>query len=332
METAQQADPLRLWVLTDGRAGNEAQALGLAEAIGRARPAEIDVKRIELKPWAARMPAWLIHRLARLSRAWPFLCLIDGGAEIRAPWPDCVIGAGRRAAPVVAALRQRHGVTAIQLLDPKMPADAFDALITPSHDRVQGANILTTIGALSRVTPERIAEDGRRLKEQVRLPPAPRIAVLIGGPSGSATFGESDVRALQSALETLAETHGLIVTTSRRSPEGLAHDLSRRLGDRALVWGPGDDGPNLYPGMLGQVSCVLVTEDSVNMASEAASTGLPVHVFPLSKVAPKITQFHQDLNARGASRRFTGTPESWTYEPLAEADRITQDLIRRGLI
>jgi transcription elongation factor GreA len=38
--------PLRIWAVSDGRAGIEAQALGLAEAVARLRPAHIAVKRI----------------------------------------------------------------------------------------------------------------------------------------------------------------------------------------------------------------------------------------------------------------------------------------------
>ncbi len=91
-------------------------------------------------------------------------------------------------------------------------------------------------------------------------------------------------------------------------------------------------GNNPYPGLLGHADAVLVTEDSVNMASEAATAGLPVHVFPVSGVARKIARFHASLAERGASRRFTGTIGQWSYPPLAEADRIADDLLRRGII
>ena len=40
---------LSILVLTDGAAGNEAQALGLAEALARRRPARIEVLRIAPK-------------------------------------------------------------------------------------------------------------------------------------------------------------------------------------------------------------------------------------------------------------------------------------------
>ena len=36
--------------------------------------------------------------------------------------------------------------------------------------------------------------------------------------------------------------------------------------------------PNIYPGVLGMAQAVIVTSDSVNMASEAAITGKPVMI------------------------------------------------------
>lgn len=332
METAAALDPVRLWVVTDGRAGNEAQALGLAEAIARARPAEIEVKRIALKSWAARVPAGASHMLRHVSGDWPFSGLVDGGAGLQPPWPACVIGAGRRSAPIVAALRERHAMKAVQLLAPQMPNAAFDAVIAPKHDGLEGANVLTSIGALNRITPEKIREVARQWDHVFGEPGLPGLAVLIGGPSGSAEFGDEDAVRLCIALETLAEEHTLRITASRRTPETLSARLTQSLGPSAYLWRPEDGGDNPYPGLLGHAEAVLVTEDSVNMASEAASSGLPVHVFPVGRVGRKIRQFHAELEKYGASRRFKGALSQWDYTPLAEADRIAGELIRRGVI
>ena len=58
--------PSRIWVVSDGRAGIENQALGLAEAIQRltledAAPAEITIKRIRWRPAFDRLPSALKH-------------------------------------------------------------------------------------------------------------------------------------------------------------------------------------------------------------------------------------------------------------------------------
>jgi mitochondrial fission protein ELM1 len=56
----QPAEPLNVWTITDGRAGIEAQALGLAEAIGRLAPVTLNVKRVRLRTPCSWLPAGLV--------------------------------------------------------------------------------------------------------------------------------------------------------------------------------------------------------------------------------------------------------------------------------
>ena len=327
-----QAD-ITLWVLSDGRPGHENQALGLAEALARRRPAAVVLRRMRLAGWAALVPASLSWRLTGRVADWPFSGLVEGAEALVPPWPAVVIGAGRRVAPVAAALRRRHDVAAVQILDPQMPPRAFDAVVVPEHDRLararSAANVVRCVGAPNRLTPMAIAEAASCWAERLARLRRPRLAVLIGGPGRSARFGEKQAAELAVALETLAGGHGLMVTGSPRTPQGLLRRLAACLpGD--FVWDGAGENP--YPGLLGHADAVLVTEDSVSMASEAATTGLPVHVFPVGGVAPKIRRFHEGLTARGVSRPFTGGISRWSYEPLAEADRIAGDLVRRGVV
>ena len=318
-------EALKIWVITDGRAGNEAQALGLAEALARRRSATIAVRRVAPKAWTARLPAQMWHALGAREGGWPFTAYNARVRRIKPPWPDLVIGAGRRIAPLVAALRRLHGVGAVQILDPCMPLADFDLVAVPEHDRVTGPNVLATAGSIGRATPDTVAAAAEHWRDQLALLPQPRLAVLLGGPGAGARFGGGAAGRLLVALEALADQgHGLMVTPSRRTPQGLVARLRDLLGDSAFVWDGTGDNP--YPGILGLADAVLVTEDSVNMASEAASTGKPVHVFPLSRVAAKIRRFHTALEARGAARRFEGEIEAWDYPPLAEADRVAAEI------
>jgi hypothetical protein len=52
---------------------------------------------------------------------------------------------------------------------------------------------------------------------------------------------------------------------------------------------------------------VLVTQDSANMAAEAASTGKPVHILPMVPLKPadKFARLHADLRLRGAAVRWS---------------------------
>ncbi|MEM6664493.1 MAG: mitochondrial fission ELM1 family protein [Pseudomonadota bacterium] len=321
-----------IWVVTDGRAGNRAQAMGLSEAIGRARPVDIRETPIALKGWAAMVPPGLSQHFPTRAHGWPFSGLAEGAEQFQWPWPGIAIGAGRRSGPVVAALGRLHQIATVQLLNPQMATGAFDAVVVPGHDDLAGANVMSTIGALNRMTPQVIRTAAEAWRDRLTTLPEPRLAVLIGGLSKSATFSEADGHNLIRALQALSRDFGLMVTTSRRTPASLVQALNHALNDKTntMIWTGAGDNP--YPALLAYAHAVLVTEDSVNMASEAASTGLPVHTFPLSRTDQKISRFHESLAARGASRRFRGQIDYWHYEPLAEADRIAADLIRRAVI
>ena len=184
--------PLVIWTVTDDRAGNIAQAEGLARGILRRRPTQIHARRITLKPMAAKVPSWLSRRFGVRQEGWPFSGIETGREYLEPPWPDLMIGAGRRVAPIVAALRRLHGIRAVQLLDPQMKPSAFDAVIAPEHDELKGKNVIDSVGALGKLTYADIALAAKRSSHRFENLPSPRLAVLVGGPSKSSGFDMDD--------------------------------------------------------------------------------------------------------------------------------------------
>ncbi len=301
------------WVLSDGKAGAEAQSLGLAEALGLVP----EVKRLAVRvPWR-----WLPPGL------WPapLAALGPEGAALVPPWPDLVIACGRLTAAPAAALRSagRGATRVIQIQDPRLDPRRFDLVIAPAHDRLEGANVLTTLGALHRATPARLAAAAAHLAPRLETLPRPRVAVLVGGDSKVHRMTPEITRRLGRDLAALAQPQGagLMVTLSRRSgPEAAAALRAALHGVAAEIWDGGGENP--YFGYLGLADAVLVTEDSVTMASEAAATGKPVHVIALAGGSAKFRRFHKALREAGVTRPFTGTLESWSYPPLDETARI----------
>src|SRR5574337_579208 len=77
------------WVVSDGRAGNERQALALAHGLGF----DTRVMRMKLRePWQGLAP--------RLTLGVRHAIVAEGGVRFEPPWPEVAIGAGRRAALV----------------------------------------------------------------------------------------------------------------------------------------------------------------------------------------------------------------------------------------
>jgi mitochondrial fission protein ELM1 len=130
---------------------------------------------------------------------------------------------------------------------------------------------------------------------------------------------------------------GLMITPSRRTPPALIARIKRDIqGTDFFLW---DGAPvagldNPYFGMLGLADHAAVTADSVNMATEAAIAGKPVHVIALDKKplssAAKFERFHAELAERGVSRPLTSPLQTWTYAPLDETSRAAAEVIRRA--
>lgn len=333
METHPSSAPqqeLRAWALTDGKAGNESQAVGLLEALGRLRRVRIETRRFDLNPALAWLPAFAWALPGAWEGGWPFAGLKGGARSLPRPWPDLLIGAGRRAAPIVAAMKKiEPSIYAVQILDPQMPARSFDMVVVPDHDRLEGPNVVRVLGSMTRLSPVRLREEGKFWHQRLALLHRPRVAVLLGGPSDSARWAAEDRTQLADRLLELAKAGaGLMITPSRRTPRELLDEIRAALSGR-IFWIWDGKGENPYFGMLGLAEAFVVTADSVNMVSEATSTGKPVHVAEVSGLSPKIRRFHASLEARGITRVFRGRLEKWDYTPLDETARVAAELGQR---
>ena len=178
--------PLRIWAVTDGRAGIESQALGLAEAVARLRTADIFCKRIAWPRWMSRTPT-------QLMPPWRSL-LASGGSELSPPWPDLWIGNGRASVPLsIAARRWSRGRSyVVQLQDPLRPSHLFDLVAPPNHDGLGGPNVFGITGTPHRVTPERLAAELTGWRPRLDALAKPHVVALIGGRSKA--FGLSPAR------------------------------------------------------------------------------------------------------------------------------------------
>jgi len=309
--------------VSDGRAGNAGPALGLAEAIAARRKARIEVKTIAFKGRIGRLP-WYLNPLPRRS--------LTPESGVAPPWPDIWIGAGRATIPLSMRMRawSRRQTFVVQLQDPRMPTSPFDLVIPPKHDRTQGENVFPITGSTHRVTPKRLKAELTRFAAQIDPLPHPRVAVTIGGKSKAHDLSPERAAAMAHEIELPVVQAGgsLMVTFSRRTPGPARAILAARLKHvPGLIWD--GEGENPYFAFLAAADYVLVTEDSTNLATEAAATGKPVFVLKMEGESLKFRLFHQDLERLGIARPFGGSLYGWSYKPLAETGRAAAEVLRR---
>lgn len=317
-------DSADCWVLSDGAAGNERQALALAHALERVPR----VIRLHIhEPWNSLAP----HGLTGAGWA-----LRDAqGQRLAAPWPALAIGCGRRAALATRALRRWSGRQSycVQILDPRIDSQQFDLVIAPLHDGLDGANVITSIGALNEVGPEWLAR-GRQRFAGIATLPAPRTALLIGASTRAQRLDKTWFATLVELLTAQQARDGgsFLVSVSRRTPTPLVAHLRERFnGLPGLFWGGEEDGENPYAGLLGWADRLVVTPDSVNMISEACATGKPVYTFTPRPLSGKLASFHATLRASGHLRELGDTNARALPAPLDETREIAAHVRERWL-
>jgi uncharacterized protein len=307
------------WCITDGRPGMENQAVGLAEAMGL-NPV---VKRVILKtPWRIASPHVTAFKRFAISRR---------GDGVEAPWPDILIATGRPSIlPSLFVKGQSGGRTfTIQLQDPVSLRWRFDRIVAPAHDVLAGDNVITMDGALHRITAQKLAAEVQKWTSAFSDIPHPRIAVLLGGTNSRYRLGLDEIHKLALQLEALSQQgYGLLITGSRRTGHANLAALRERMGDCAAFISDGS-GNNPYFGMLAHADAFIVTCDSINMISEACSTGKPVHVAMLPRRRgiggsehDKFARFTRSMEESGRIRIFEGQIKTWSYEPLREMERV----------
>jgi mitochondrial fission protein ELM1 len=314
---------LTIWAVSDGRVGIESQALGLAEGIARQRPASIVAKRIDRPLGLGWLPSGLIPFPRLLLRA---------DSPIAPPWPDIWIGAGRASLPLSRRVRRwSDGRTfVVQTQNPRRGLGDFDLVIPPVHDDLTGSNIFPIVGSPNRMSTAGFARDLARFRPRIDPLPQPRVAMIVGGKSAAHDLPSERAQAMAAEVAGAVEAIGgsLLVSFTRRTPEPARRILTQGLaGVPGWIWD--SEGDNPYFAFLAAADIVLVTEDSINLATDAATTGKPIHVLAMAGGGRKFDQFHQDLRRRGVARPFTGALPSWSYPPLDETNRAATEILRK---
>ena len=291
---------LVIWVLDDGKPGHRNQSLGLAEAMGRIRDANIHIISLP-------------HNVGIFSRI-----KMAREEASKLPKADFVIAAGHKTHLALLYLARKTGARSVVLMKPSMPCRWFDHCLIPEHDFQEGVktprNVILTKGALNRVTYDPGAKDGSGL-------------ILIGGKSSEFGFnGESLHKAIN---EIVGQDEGVqwTLTDSRRTPTGFLQSLK---GIPISTHAHHTTDSDWLPEKLRRASVVWVTEDSVSMIYEALSCGAQVGLLPMPRIkkAGRVARGVENLLEEQRIIAYSSWQASHqlpvNQDVLAEADRCAE--------
>lgn len=309
--------PGSVWVLSDDRPGNRHQALAIAERLS----ADVTLKTLTFNRLVTLPNRLIGPRLLTLTT--------DAKHLLAPPFPTVIISVGRRAAPAAAWIRRSHPATfTVHLMRPELPANLFDLIVLPSHDRAfRGDNIIHALGSASHLTPEALTAAGEALRPSITLLHAPFIGLLVGGRNKAGDISADQARALGEQASALAQAKGaaILATTSRRTSPQAAQALAGALQVPHLLYHWGDGEANPYPGLLELAQSLIVTGDSTAMVSECCSTGKEVLVADaIGSVGPKQRRFLDAIYGNHHARPLSAA--------LLPYDRLPVRLDTAGLI
>jgi mitochondrial fission protein ELM1 len=294
-----------LRILSDGRAGHEAQTLGIAEALGLAP----DIRRVA--------PRGFYDWLAPFCPADP-----QDAAAFAPPCPDIVLAAGRRTIPALRRLKRASagGTFTVYVNAPAIGLGTADLIVAPRHDRLSGANVFSPLTPPNRISPERLAKARAAPDPRIAALPRPRVAMLLGDARGIVY----DLDYIASVL--ILAGASVMATPSRRTPADIRSTIRAAL-DQPGGWFWDGEGDNPYFSMLANADRIIVTGDSVNMVGEAVATGVPVHVVEPYATRRKLSAYLKNLEGAGAARIWTGRFDDWTYAPINSTPVVARKII-----
>ena len=305
------------WILSDGTAGMEIQAIALAEALN----IEFQLKPINpstflrIFPQFGALPGLSAHK--------------DSKSTLGPPFPKILITCGRRHAGAAIALKRmsKGKIYTIHIQDPRISPSFFDSLIIPEHDPSRSHNVITSKGSLNKITPVELDKEAQCFSSLVENLPDHKVAVNIGGDSGKSKVTHQTAKRIVNQLRLFADTNrcGLMITTSRRTNHILKEELNSLSGRQDMViWGSKSLNP--YVAFLALADTIIVTSDSINMISEACSTGKPVYVLPMGSKSTRREKFLSAMEVEGRIKTFDGSLQKWDYLPLQETKRVAKIL------
>ena len=298
---------LRVLALSDGKAGHAAQALGVAERLS-------DMVRI-----ATALRPGLIAQVTAGGRV-----EAQDGAPLDEDWPQIVVSCSRISARPALRFR-KAGARVIFLQKPPIAPGRFDLVAAPAHDRLSGPNVIETLGAPNRASAARLAEAAAAWRPNMAEFPKPWLSVLIGGKSKRHDLPEARARQLGEQIAVAAANAGgsVFATASRRTSPAAAAAFATALSETpGWIWDGAGENP--YYGLLALGDSILVTADSVSMASEAAMAGKPILIADLPGGSARFDRFHKALEKAGHARPFTGRIERWDAPRLDDAGLVAE--------
>ena len=304
-------------ILLIGIKGIDNQSIALAKNLGF----EFKKIKIEINPFLRTFPFFghLFNNLGnnlKLIKKYNFKYLIT---------------AGKKLSGVSVTLKKIYGerIINIHLQKPNFYSKYFDILVTPEHDDFyRKNNIIKIIGSLVPFNEIEIKKKNPLIEKKFKYFKSPNVLVLLGGKSKRFTPTNTDYSKLLLDIKYAAKkiSANVIICQSRRTPENVLYLTNQIFSDFTNhYYISKKDEPNIYPSIIKICDYIVVTNDSVNMISETASTTKSLFLGYLNKEKSKLKSFHEKLLKNNNIKIFEKSFYNFKKIPLDNQKKLNKD-------
>ncbi|MFC1806798.1 ELM1/GtrOC1 family putative glycosyltransferase [Candidatus Omnitrophota bacterium] len=206
-------------------------------------------------------------------------------------YADIVISCGSSIAPLNAIISKENNAKSILIMKPPMPGlKKFNLAIVPKHDNPPLLkNVLITDGALNLIDQDRMDECKKVIMSRISDLRSKVIGILLGGSAKGYSMDPDTIgRLIDGILDSAKENDcDIIITTSRRTPAKVEELLKAKLSNdnrcKLLIIANENNLKGAIEGILSISDLVVVSQESISMISESATSGKHTVVFQQSK-------------------------------------------------
>jgi len=314
---------IKIMILSDEKPGHLRQCWGIVQGFATAEILKVKIK-FRSRLWKIFLPLLapslknktLIRILLKKSLSQ------ESFRELISFLPNVIISAGSSLATFNLLYGRLTRAKKVVCMKPGIiSVKIFDLVIAPQHDHLPVVknvlNILTTLHPLRIEDFNFLAEE---LKEKFAVKGEKFLGMLLGGESAHFSMSSEILKRTVKGIKMICEAHkfSLLLTTSRRTPLYIEEELKNEMknfSNLKLFISPREQSYNPVGGILGLSEVTVVTEDSISMIAEAASSGKKIIVLQIDRKTrrkePKHLETIRKLEQRG-------------YVRLAKADNLSE--------
>lgn len=299
-------------ILDEGSGGHLVQSRGLVRELGKRLPLEVEETRIRcLLP--RKITRSLGKRFLKSKLTAPALSVLHYGTATERDCYDLVISSGPHSLNYLRHCGSKFQCPTIFVQGTvKLPEGQVSMVVRPNEGQQRSDYVFIPL-LFTEIQPDELASMRPALSEKYGLNGDNVNALFIGNSSGKIQFQDSDWEALANFVnQSWEQTQtSWLLSTSYRTGANLDNKLRSLIKPEALhkaVW-YSQNPERITKEYLSLADSVVVTMDSLTMATEAICSGKPSYLFctqqNISNMAENThTQYIANLFSQGLAQRI----------------------------